>query len=408
MKKRLEMDATTLRDTGSRVLARNYAPGKLGLVRGEGSRVYDADGRDYIDLGTGISVTSFGHRHPEIDKAVREQLDQLWHVSNLYYNEPAVQLAVELTDASFAQRVFFCNSGSEACEAAIKLARKAASATRPPERRTILTFEGGFHGRTLAAVTATAQSRYHDGFEPLPPGFRYCPFNDPHALEQHFDDSICAVMVEPVQGEGGIVPAAPGFLRQIRELCDRHDALMLVDEVQCGMLRTGKLWAHLWEDDVVPDVMTLSKALGGGLPLGAMLVGARVADILAPGSHGSTFGGNPVVCAAARVALHLAQRPAVVGNVLHQGKRLHDALEAMASQFGVFSQVRGRGLMLGAQLGDAHAHRLGTLVDRCLERGVIVLTAGNNVLRLLPPLTIDEPTLDEGIEKIADAVQSIA
>ncbi len=244
-----------LLSTGQRVLARNYAPGKLGLVRGEGSRVFDGDGRDYIDLGTGISVTSFGHRHPEIEKAVRAQLDKLWHVSNLYYNEPAVKLAVELTETSFAERVFFCNSGSEATEAAIKLVRRAASATRAPQQRDILTFEGGFHGRTLAAVTATAQPKYHEGFEPLPGGFRYCPFNDLDALEQHFDGNVCAVLIEPVQGEGGIVPAAPGFLKRVRELCDANDAMMIVDEVQCGLLRTGKLWAHQWEDGVIPDVI---------------------------------------------------------------------------------------------------------------------------------------------------------
>jgi acetylornithine/N-succinyldiaminopimelate aminotransferase len=408
MTKKTDMDAAQLRSAGHEVLARNYAPGKLGLVRGKGSRVYDADGRDYIDLGTGISVTSFGHRHPEVESALRKQLERLWHVSNLYYNEPAVKLAVALTEASFARRVFFCNSGSEASEAAIKLARKAASATRGPERRTILTFEGGFHGRTLAAVTATAQPKYHEGFEPLPGGFRYCPFNDPEALEQHFDDSICAVMVEPIQGEGGIVPAAPGFLRQIRTLCDRHDALMIADEVQCGVLRSGRLWAHQWEDDVLPDVMTLAKALGGGLPIGALLVGERVADVLTPGSHGSTFGGNPVVCAGARVVLDLAQRPVVIENVVHQGQRLQQALEHMAEEFGVFTEVRGRGLMLGAQLGDAHSQRLADLVDGCLERGVIVLTAGANVLRLLPPLTISDHTLDEAIEKIREAVRSIA
>ncbi|MFK8016494.1 MAG: aspartate aminotransferase family protein [Gammaproteobacteria bacterium] len=392
--------------TGQRVLARNYAPGKLGLVHGEGSRVFDTSGRDYIDLGTGISVTSFGHRHPEIERAVRAQLDALWHVSNLYYNEPAVQLAVELTETSFAERVFFCNSGSEATEAAIKLVRRAASATRSPQQRDILTFEGGFHGRTLAAVTATAQPKYHAGFEPLPGGFRYCPFNDVDALAEQFDDNVCAVLVEPVQGEGGIVPAAPGFLKHVRELCDAHGALMIADEVQCGLLRTGKLWAHQWEDGVLPDVMTLAKALGGGLPLGAMLVGRQAADILAPGSHGSTFGGNPVVCAGARVALHLAQRPALIGNVAHQGHRLHAALVAMQEKTGAFREVRGRGLMLGAQMHDEHKEKLGALVDACLARGVIVLTAGGNVLRFLPPLNIDDATLNEAIEKIDDALNA--
>ena len=399
------MDA--LLNTGQRVLARNYAPAKLGLVRGEGCRVYDANGRSYIDLGTGISVTSFGHRHPEIQKAVRAQLDQLWHVSNLYYTEPAVQLAVELTECSFAERVFFCNSGSEATEAAIKLARKAASRHKPPERRAIITFEGGFHGRTLAAVTATAQPKYHDGFEPLPGGFRYCPFNDADALDAAFDGGVAAVLVEPVQGEGGIVPAKPGFLQHVRTLCDRHGALMIADEVQCGLLRTGKLWAHQWEDGVVPDVMTLAKALGGGLPLGAMLVGEAVADILAPGSHGSTFGGNPVVCAGARIALHLAQRPVLVGNVLHQGTRLRETLEMLQNDSGVFSEVRGRGLMLGAQMAPGYVDKLGELVDHCRELGLIVLTAGGNTLRFLPPLTIDDDTMDEVVERLEEAASRL-
>ena len=393
--------------TGQRVLARNYAPASLGLVRGEGCHVFDADGRAFIDLGTGISVTSFGHRHPEIDAAVRGQLERLWHVSNLYYNEPAVQLAVELTECSFAERVFFCNSGSEANEAAIKLARRAASAHRAPDRRNILTFNGGFHGRTLAAVTATAQPRYHVGFEPLPGGFRYCDFNDLAALDAAFDDTVCAVLVEPVQGEGGIVPAAPGFLQRLRALCDAHGALLIADEVQCGLLRTGRLWAHQW-DDVQPDVMTLAKAIGGGLPLGALLVGEAASDILAPGSHGSTFGGNPVVCAGARVALHLAQRPALVGNVAHQGKRLRDALNALGEQSGWFAEVRGRGLMLGARLDDGAAPRLPEIVQACQQRGLIVLTAGGNVLRFLPPLTIDDDTMDEAIDRLNDAVLSLA
>ncbi|MFK7888763.1 MAG: aspartate aminotransferase family protein, partial [Gammaproteobacteria bacterium] len=335
------------------------------------------------------------------------QLEQLWHVSNLYYNEPAVQLAVELTECSFAERVFFCNSGSEATEAAIKLARKAASRTRSPDQRTIITFEGGFHGRTLAAVTATAQPKYHEGFEPLPGGFRYCAFNDIAALNAAFDDTIAAVLVEPVQGEGGVVPAAPGFLQHVRKLCDERGALMIADEVQCGLLRTGKLWAHQWEDNVLPDVMTLAKALGGGLPLGAMLVGNAVADILAPGSHGSTFGGNPVVCAGARVALHLAQRPALVGNVAHQGGRLRGALETLATQTGLFSNIRGRGLMLGAQMADEHSEQLGALVDQCREAGLIVLTAGGNTLRFLPPLTIDDDTMDEAIERLETAVKRL-
>ncbi|MDQ2695659.1 MAG: acetylornithine transaminase, partial [Pseudomonadota bacterium] len=304
---------------GRQYFVPNYKPREIVLDRGRGARLWDLDGNEYIDLGTGISVNSLGHQHPELVQALEEQGRRLWHASNIYFNAPAVRLAEELVTASpFARRVFFCNSGAEANEAAIKLARKHASLHYPPDKRNIITFTGSFHGRTLATVTATAQPQYQQGFEPLPGGFVYCPFNDPDAVAAAMANA-CAVLVEPIQGEGGVMPAAPGFLRRLRELCDQHDALLMLDEVQCGIGRSGRLYAHQWEEGVVPDVVTLAKALGGGLPMGAMLVGPRAADVLQFGSHGSTFGGNPLACAAARVVWRTVQSPELLDNVARQG-----------------------------------------------------------------------------------------
>ena len=296
----LSSNTRDLIETGRRAFVGNYSPREVVLDRGEGARLWDVDGTEYIDLGTGIAVNNLGHENPELVAAFEEQGRKLWHVSNIYWSEPAIRLADELIERSFAERVFFCNSGAEANEAAIKLVRKWSSLDHPPEKREIITFEGSFHGRTLATVTATAQPKFHEGFEPLPGGFTYCPFNDFDAIASKVSERTCAIMVEPVQAEGGVHVPAPGYLEHLRKLCDQHDALLVFDEVQTGMGRTGTLWAHLSEG-VLPDVMTLAKALGCGLPIGAMLVGAKAADALQVGSHGSTFGGNAVACAVARV-----------------------------------------------------------------------------------------------------------
>lgn len=384
----------------------NYKQNPIVIDRGEGCKVWDLDGREYIDLGTGISVTSFGHRHPEIVKAFEEQSAKLWHASNLYYTETPVRLAQRLCELSFAESVFFCNSGSEANEAAIKLIRKYASKTRPANKRVILTFEGSFHGRTLAAVTATAQPKYHEGFEPLPGGFRYLPFNDVAALRDAFDDSVCGVIIEPVQGEGGIHLASTEFLSAIRSLCDQHDAVMMCDEVQCGMGRTGKVWGHQWADELKPDVMTLAKALGNGLPIGALLAGPRVAETLQPGSHGSTFGGNPIACAVALAALRLASDDDILDNVARQGSLFQSRLTEIGNKHGLFKEVRGRGLMIGAQLNEAYAGKAAEIGSVCQENGVLLLSAGPDVVRLLPPLTIDEVTTMQAIDRIEQSLAS--
>jgi acetylornithine/N-succinyldiaminopimelate aminotransferase len=386
-----------------------YKPRDLLLDRGLGSRVWDSEGRDYIDFGAGIAVNALGHQDPDLLAALTEQSHKLWHSSNVFYTEPPLHLAEELVRASgFAERVFLCNSGAEANEAAIKLVRKWATAQgRPPEKRVILTFHGSFHGRTLATVTATAQPKYQEGYEPLPGGFRYLPFNDVAALEAAFGaGDIAAVMVEPVQGEGGVLPAAAGFLKRARELCDRHDALLVLDEIQCGMGRTGTLFAHV-QDEVTPDIVTLAKALGCGFPIGAMLAGAKVAQIMQYGAHGTTFGGNPMAAAVARVALRKLSSPAVLANVQRQAGALRAGLLAINQEMAVFGEVRGRGLMIGAVLADAYKGRAGDILDHAAAHGLLVLQAGPDVLRFVPPLIIADADIADGLSRLRSALHDV-
>ncbi|KRA16069.1 MULTISPECIES: acetylornithine/succinyldiaminopimelate transaminase [unclassified Lysobacter] len=383
-----------------------YRPRRIVLDHGQGARIWDRDGREYVDFGAGIAVNALGHAHPALIAALTEQAGKLWHTSNVFVSEPPLRLAEALVSASgFAERVFFCNSGAEANEAAIKLARKWATAQgREPERRAILSFRGSFHGRTLAAVTATAQPKYHEGFEPLPPGFRYSDFNDLAAAEAAMaDGAVCAVLVEPVQGEGGVTPATAEFLSGLRALCDRHDALLILDEIQCGMGRTGRLFAcHGYE--VVPDVVTLAKALGSGFPIGAMLVGARAGQSMQFGAHGTTFGGNPLAAAVANAALRELSSPALLANVLRQSEALRAALAALDEEYSLFSEVRGRGLMLGAQLRPEHAGKAGEILDRCVDHGLLLLQAGPDVLRFVPALNISDADIGEGLARLRAAL----
>jgi acetylornithine/N-succinyldiaminopimelate aminotransferase len=384
-----------------------YRPRRIVLERGAGSRVFDTDGREYVDFGAGIAVNALGHAHPALVEALTEQAGRLWHTSNVFVSEPPLRLAESLVEASqFAGRVFLCNSGAEANEAAIKLARKwAASRGRTPDRRVILTFRGSFHGRTLATVTATAQPKYQEGFEPLPPGFRYVDFNDLDAAEAAMTaGDVCAVLVEPVQGEGGVMPAHDEFLRGLRALCDRHDALLMLDEIQCGMGRTGHLFA--WHGyGVRPDVVTLAKALGGGFPIGAMLVGAKAGETLQFGAHGTTFGGNPLAAAVANAALRELTSPALRANVERQSQALRDGLASIDAELGLFAEIRGRGLMLGAQLREAHAGRAGDILDRCVEHGLLMLQAGPDVLRFVPALNIGDADIADGLARLRIALR---
>jgi len=383
-----------------------YRPREVVLERGQGARVWDTEGREYIDLSAGIAVCGLGHNDPDLVAALTEQSGKLWHTSNVFYSEPPLRLAEELVSASrFASRVFLCNSGAEANEAAIKLIRKWASAQgRAPDRRVIVTFRGSFHGRTLATVTATAQPKYQEGYEPLPGGFRYVDFNDLGQLEQAMaTGDVAAVLVEPIQGEGGVMPAADGFLRGVRELCDRHGALLALDEIQCGMGRTGTLFAH-WQEGITPDIVTLAKALGGGFPIGAMLAGPKVAEVMQFGAHGTTFGGNPLAAAVARVALRKLGSEQIATNVARQSHALRDGLASLEAEFGLFSEVRGRGLMLGAVLKPAYAGRAGEILDHAAAQGLLMLQAGPDVLRFVPALNISDEELAEGLLRLRGAL----
>jgi acetylornithine/N-succinyldiaminopimelate aminotransferase len=380
----------------------NYKPRETILERGKGARIWDIDGNDYIDFGAGIAVNGFGHQDPDLVKALITQAKKIWHTSNVFYTEPPILLAEALVKASdFGKRVFFCNSGAEANEAAIKLARKyAADHGRKPDEREIITFKGSFHGRTLATVTATAQPKYHEGFEPLPGGFVYCPFNDEAALEKVVSAKTCAILLEPIQGEGGITPAKPGFLKYLRGLCDKVGALLIFDEVQCGMGRTGKLFAYQHEKGVLPDVVTMAKGLGGGFPIGAMMVGEKAEHTLQFGSHGTTFGGNPMATAVGGAVIKKLQSKALARNVEARSKELFKALHAFNKEFGIFADIRGRGLMVGAELREPLHGKAGDIIEAARHHGLLILQAGPNVLRIMPPLTVTQKEMALGIKRL--------
>ena len=400
--------AQSLIDLGKRYWLPVYRPRDVVLDHGKGARVWDTQGRDYVDFGAGIAVNALGHQDPDLLDALTTQARKLWHTSNVFYSEPPLRLAEELVSASgFAERVFLCNSGTEANEAAIKLVRKwAASQGRDADKRVIVTFRGSFHGRTLAAVTATAQPKYQEGYEPLPGGFRYLDFNDVPALEAAFaHGDVAAVMLEPVQGEGGVLPAAPGFVQRVRELCDQHNALLVLDEIQSGMGRTGTLFAYV-QDGAKPDIVTMAKALGCGFPIGAMLAGPKVAEVMQFGAHGTTFGGNPLAAAVARVALRKLSSPELLANVARQSQALRDGLARIHASLPLFDEVRGRGLMLGAVLNEANKGKAGAILDHAAAHGLLVLQAGPDVLRFVPALNISDEDLAEGLARLEAALRS--
>lgn len=391
---------------GKKYYSLAYKPREMIVAKGVGAKVWDVDGNDYIDFGSGISVTSLGHHNKKLIAAMTVQAQNICHTSNVFFTEPTVLLAEELVKASkFAKRVFLTNSGGEANEAAIKLARKyAADKGCPPEKREIITFIGSFHGRTIATITATAQPKYQAGFEPLPGGFTYVKYNDFAAIEKAISDKTCAVMLEVVQGEGGVTAVVKGFLKHVQDLCHKHDALLMLDEVQDGMMRTGKLFSHFAEEGVKPDVVTLAKALGGGLPIGAMLYGEKVENTFQFGSHGSTFGGNPVACAVARVVLKTLQSKELAVNVNARGKQLVSALKDINKKYGLFSEIRGRGLMIGAELKPEFHGKAGDIAEVARKNGVLILQAGPNVLRYLPSLVIKETEMASGLKRLEAAI----
>jgi predicted acetylornithine/succinylornithine family transaminase len=386
---------------GELYLLQNYRPQPIALVRGQGCRVEDADGNRYLDLMAGIATTVLGHCHPALVRALDEQAHKIWHVSNLYTTAPQTELAERLVRHSFADRVFFCNSGAEANEAALKLARRWHR-DRDDDRYEIIAFEGGFHGRTLFTVSATGTPAYWQGFEPLVPGIHHAPFGDLAAVEALLSERTAAILVEPVQGEGGVLPAPDGFLHGLRELTDRNGCLLIFDEVQTGMGRTGTLFAHE-QHDVTPDVMTLAKALGGGIPIGAMCATERVAGALVPGTHASTFGGNPLAAACACAVMDVLIEEGVLDHGRRMGSYLGEQLEKLAARHtGRVVEVRGVGLLRAVELRSPAA----PVVEQCRQNGVLVITAGEKIVRLAPPLVVEQSELQEGLDVLDKAIAS--
>ncbi|NDY43610.1 aspartate aminotransferase family protein [Dissulfurirhabdus thermomarina] len=383
-----------------RHIAATYDRFPVTLVRGEGCRVFDDRGRAYVDLAAGIAVCALGHCHPAVTAAVQVQAATLVHCSNLYWTEPQERVAGILARHSFADRVFFSNSGAESVEAAIKLARRYGHDRHGPDRHEIVCLEGAFHGRTLATVAATGQEIYRRGFEPLPPGFRHVPPDDPAALERAVGPETAAVLLEPVQGEGGVRPLTDEFLEAARACCDRHDALLVFDEVQAGIGRTGTLFAYE-QTPVVPDVLCLAKALANGFPIGATLARDEVMAHLPPGSHASTFGGNPVSCAAAAVVLETVLAPGFLEAVREKGARLETGLRDIAAAHpGLVREVRGRGLMLAMEF----ERPMPDLALRLLEAGYLVLLGHQRILRLVPPLVIEPGDIDGFLAALSEVL----
>ena len=387
---------------GNRLNSTNYGPAPVIFERGDGVWLEDDQGQRYLDFVAGIAVCALGHRHPALVEALSDQVDRLLHVSNMYWTREQIALMQRLVDRSFGDRVFFCNSGAEANEAAFKLARRyQARVANRDDKTTILSMKKSFHGRTLAAITATGQPKYHDGFAPLPPAFDYTPFNDLDALKERFDDSIGAVIVEPIQGEGGIKPADPEFLQGLRDLCDDHQALLIFDEVQTGIGRTGKLFAYE-TFGVTPDIMSLAKGLGGGVPVAATLATEEVWKGWKRGSHASTFGGNPLATRAASVVLDVIEQQDLLANARDRGLQLQRGLRQLASTFEVITDVRGEGLMVGAQCGDAASE----IVALARDEGLLINSAGGDTLRFVPPLIITEDHVDDALARLKRALHT--
>jgi predicted acetylornithine/succinylornithine family transaminase len=390
-------------ERGKKVLVGNYAPQPITLVRGEGCWLEDAEGRRYLDLMGGIATACLGHAHPKLRAALEAQAALLWHASNLFTTEPQIRLAERLCAASFAEAIFFCNSGAEANEAAMKLARKWHR-DQGQDRFEIIAFEGAFHGRTLFTVSATGTPAYWKGFEPMVPGIHHARFNDLESVKALLSPRTAAILVEPIQGEGGIRTPDRGFLAGLRRLADENGCLLIFDEVQTGIGRTGSLFAHQ-QEGVVPDVMTLAKALGGGIPIGAMCTTRKLSSALVPGTHASTFGGNPLACAVACAVLDELLEGGVLDHAKAMGERLGEGLDAIAAALGPDKVLasRGRGLLRGLALVKPVA----AVIDACRARGVLVISAGGNVLRMAPPLVISPEEIDRGLAVLREVLEEI-
>jgi acetylornithine/N-succinyldiaminopimelate aminotransferase len=396
------MDSQTLMMLSEKYVANTYARYPVLLVRGKGTRVWDLEGEEYLDFVSGLAVCNLGHCHPKVVKAIQDQAEKLIHVSNFYYIEPQIQLASLLCKHSFADKVFFCNSGAEANEGAMKLARKYAKEKAGKDRYEIITMERSFHGRTLATLTATAQEKFHKGYEPLMPGFKYVPFNDIRAVRNAIDSKTCAVMLEPIQGEGGVNCPSEGYLKALREICDEKGILLIFDEVQVGMGRTGKLFAYE-HDGIEPDMLTLAKSLAGGVPIGALLIRKGIADSFRPGDHASTFGGNPLATAAGVASLTTILEEGMLENCQKMGDYFFSQLEALQKKFPFVKEVRGKGLILGVELKIDG----GTIVKEMLRKKILINCTMGNVLRFLPPLIVTKEEVDRVVHALEEVFRGI-
>ncbi|HDQ04870.1 MAG TPA: acetylornithine transaminase [Deltaproteobacteria bacterium] len=381
-------------------IMRTYKRFPVVLTKGLGQKVWDIKGKEYLDFVSGIAVCNLGHSHPGVIAALKEQIDNLTHVSNLYYTQPQTQLAKLLVKNSFADKVFFCNSGAEANEAAIKLARKYTHEKLGDDKFELITMKDSFHGRTLATITATGQEKFQFGFTPLLEGFKYVPFNDLLALEKSISGKTCGVMVEPIQGEGGVVIPDGNYLKEVRAICDKHNILLIVDEVQTGIGRTGKLFAYE-HAGIEPDIMTLAKALGNGFPVGAMLATDKIAESFTPGNHASTFGGNPLAMAAAYATVKIMLEESIIDNCRKVGAYFLEQLKKLQLKHKIINEVRGKGLMIAASLNIEAAE----IINKCLEKGLLINSAGSRTLRFIPPLIITNQDIDRAMEILDDAME---
>ena len=392
-----EKEITALADEN---IMHTYRRFPVVLARGKGQKVWDVNGKEYLDFVAGIAVCNLGHSHPGVIDALKKQLEKLTHVSNLYYTEPQARLAKLLVDNSFADKVFFCNSGAEANEAAIKLARKYAHENLGADKFELITMKDSFHGRTMATITATGQEKFQFGFTPLLEGFTYVPFNDLKALEKAVNEKTCGVMVEPIQGEGGVNIPDARYLKEVRSLCDEHKILLIVDEVQTGIGRTGKLFAYE-HAGIEPDIMTLAKALGNGFPVGAMLATDKIAESFAPGNHASTFGGNPLAMAAALATLEIMLQEGILDNCRKTGDYFLKELKKLEKKHALINDVRGKGLMLAVTLNMEAAE----IVRECMQKGLLINSTGGKTLRFVPPLIITDKDVDQAVDILNEVME---
>ncbi|PAU78523.1 aspartate aminotransferase family protein [Halomonas salipaludis] len=400
------MSQTPTRSDFDRYMTPNYAPQQVIPVRGEGSRLWDQQGREYIDFAGGIAVNSLGHCHPVLVNALKAQADKLWHLSNVYTNEPALKLARALVERTFADKVFMCSSGGEANEAALKLARRWAVDHHGEHKDKIISFSHSFHGRTFFTVSVGGQPKYSQGFGPVPGGILHATYNDLDSVRALVGDDTCAIMVEPMQGEGGIVPATQEFLQGLRDLCNAHNALLVFDEVQTGAGRCGELYAYK-NYGVIPDILTSAKSLGGGIPVGAMLTSDAIATSLAVGTHGSTYGGNPLASAVALAAIEYIDTPEVLEGVKKRHELFREHLETINRKHGVFQEIRGMGLLIGAQMAPEYEGQAKDILPLAIDEGLMALIAGPNVLRMAPSLVIPEADIEEGMARLERAIATL-